>query len=76
MLAPDVRTAPQAECTAAADAFAAETAVRTACAFTRAHYGQRPCWEASSPDGWQACADCTAVAIWHATEVVGIGRGR
>ena len=62
----DIRIAPDA--VAPARAGEARDPARLACAVTRGHYGETPCWASDPARLWTPCRACAAVAAWHAAE--------
>ncbi len=59
----DIRVLPQATVALAPTPDERDPA-RVACATTRGHYGEAPCWTADSR-AWTPCPACAAVAAWH-----------
>ena len=66
----DIRSAPE---TAVALGSDEHDPARLACAVTRGHYGETPCWMADPTRIWTPCPACAAVAAWHAAEIAAAG---
>ena len=64
----DIRVASEAAVAPAPRSEARDPA-RLACAVTRGHYGETPCWTAVPTQTWTPCPACAAVAAWHAAEL-------